>query len=321
MSLPQPNVLMKNWKDEDIERLVILKQQGVTWGEMIKEFPEQTANSLRKTYYRFMNKEIKPEPVGPKVLLLDIETLPIEAYVWGLFEQNVGLEMIKTDWSVLSFSAKWLGAPEDEVMYHDTKNEKNVRDDYNIMKIIHSLLCEADVVVHQNGIRFDIPKLNARFLKHGLGPTTSFRNIDTLRIMKRHFSLTSNKLAYATELLCTKYKKLDHSEFSGFKLWNECMKGNPKAFKSMREYNMYDVLSLEELYLILAPWDKTVNFSVFDAENLEFRCSCGNNKFVQKGYIYSNAGKFVRSVCTSCKKEYKEPTNLLSKEKRKSLKK
>jgi len=311
------NEIMKRWSQEDLERLVIYKQQGLTWEKINVHFPDQTPNSLRKTYYRYMDKEIVV-PTAPKVLILDIETLPMEAYVWGLFDQNIGLEMIKTDWSILSFSAKWLGAPENEVMYYDTRNEDNIRDDSKLLTVIHSLLDECDVTITQNGIRFDIPKLNARFIKHGMKPPSSFRNIDTLRIAKRHFNFTSNKLAYMTEQLCTKYKKLDHSEFSGFKLWNECMKGNPKAFASMEEYNKYDVLSLEELYSILAPWDKTIRFSAFN-EDTEERCTCGSTDIRLNGFIHTNTAMYERHTCKNCGKEYRGAKNVMTKANKQKL--
>jgi hypothetical protein len=46
---------------------------------------------------------------GPRILFLDIETAPLQSYHWGLWDQNIGLEQIGTEWSILSFSAKWLG--------------------------------------------------------------------------------------------------------------------------------------------------------------------------------------------------------------------
>jgi DNA polymerase elongation subunit (family B) len=307
------------WDAKSIKELIDLRQQGFKWDDLSPIF-DLPANALRKAYYRYCDVKINAEPTAaPKVLILDIETLPMEAYVWGLFDQNIGLDMIKTDWSVLSFSAKWLGAPADQIMYYDTRAEKNVRDDFNVLKKIHSLLDECDVTITQNGIRFDIPKLNARFIKHGMKPPSSFRNIDTLRIAKRHFNFTSNKLAYMTDMLCTKYKKLSHSDFSGFKLWDECMKRNPLAFASMEKYNKYDVLSLEELYLKLAPWDKTIRFSVF-SEDTEERCSCGSLDLKPNGFIYTNTAKHQRFTCGECGKEYKDSTNLLSKKAKNKLK-
>ena len=55
----------------------------------------------------------------------------------------------------------------------------------------------------------DNKKLNARFMLNGMQPPSSFRNIDTKILAKRYFGFTSNKLAYLTDKLCKKYKKLN----------------------------------------------------------------------------------------------------------------
>ena len=52
----EPKQIMKNWSEKDLERLVIYKQQGLTWDQISVIFPDQTPNSLRKTYYRYMDK-------------------------------------------------------------------------------------------------------------------------------------------------------------------------------------------------------------------------------------------------------------------------
>jgi hypothetical protein len=45
---------------------------------------------------------------APIITVLDIELLPIEAQVWQLFDQNVGLNQIQQDWTLMSFAAKRL---------------------------------------------------------------------------------------------------------------------------------------------------------------------------------------------------------------------
>lgn len=314
------NEIMKRWSQEDLERLVIYKQQGLTWEKINVHFPEQTPNSLRKTYYRYMDKE--EVVIGtPKILILDLETAPILGYVWQLFDQNVALNQIHSDWYILSWSAKWLGSPETETMYEDQRNAANIEDDSEILKGLWKLVDEADIILTQNGKKFDEKKMNARFILNGFKPTSSFRHIDTLQLAKARFGFTSNKLEYMTDKLCTKYKKLDHSKFSGFKLWSECLKGNKEAWNEMEVYNRHDVLSLEELYLKLRPWDKiTPNFNVFN-ESEETYCACGSAEFHKNGYAYSNTGKYQRYTCKKCGAETKGKENLLSKEKRKSLRK
>jgi DNA polymerase III epsilon subunit-like protein len=312
---------LKVWTEDEIEKLVYLRQEGLTWEEIEEVLDNVSANCARKAFYRYTRDGAESRGVksSPKVLIFDIETAPIEAYVWGLFDQNIGLEMIKSDWSVLSWSAKWLGAPASEVMYRDQRNKKDVRDDKEILQVIWSLLDEADVVITQNGIKFDSKKLNARFVLNGMKPPSSYKHIDTLRIAKSKFAFTSNKLAYMTEQLCVKYKKLDHGKFAGFKLWKECLAGNLEAWAEMELYNKHDVLALEELYVDhLAAWDNTVSFDSYTNRAVQ-RCNCGNDEFEQKGYHYTKKSKFRRFICTHCGKETRDSENLFTKEKRKSL--
>ena len=209
----------------------------------------------------------------PKILIYDIETAPILGYVWGLWENNVALNQIESDWHILSWSAKWLGDPPNKVMYMDQRNCKNIEDDKKILKKIWDLLNEADVVITQNGRSFDQKKLNARFVMNGFQPPSSYKHIDTKLIAQKHFGFTSTKLEYMTDKLCVKYKKLKHTKFPGFEMWKECLSGNIEAWKEMEKYNKHDVLALEELYTKMAPWDNTVNFSVYD-ENLIDKCKC-----------------------------------------------
>lgn len=317
--------MSRKWTKEDIDLLIEMRQKNMTWDELSSIFEGFSANSIRKAYYRYCDKDIQvlSEPVKttPKILVLDLETAPILGYVWQLFDQNVALNQIKSDWYILSYAAKWLGSPENEVFYQDQRNAKNIEDDSEILKGLWKLLDEADIILTQNGKKFDEKKFNARFILNGFKPTSSFRHIDTHQIAKARFGFTSNKLEYMTDKLCTKYKKLDHNKFSGFKLWSECLKGNIEAFEEMRIYNCYDILSLEELYIKLRPWDKlTPNVNVFH-ESEETFCSCGSVDFHKNGFAYTNTGKFQRYTCNKCGAEIKGKENLLSKEKRKSLRK
>lgn len=255
----------------------------------------------------------------PKILLFDIETAPILGSVWSLFDQDIALNQIERDWFILSFSAKWLG--EKKVIYKDQRAEKDVENDSKLLKEIWKLLDECDVVITQNGNKFDIKKLNARFILNGMKPPSSYRKIDTLLIARKSFAFTSNKLEYMTDKLCTKYKKLVDKKFPGFTLWKECIKGNQKAWKEMERYNKLDVLSLEELYLKLAPWAEGLpNFNAYN-DSTDCLCSCGSKVLNKNGFCYTSLGRYQRYSCGSCGKEAKGRTNLLSKEKRQSLKK
>lgn len=253
----------------------------------------------------------------PKVLIFDIETAPILGYVWKLWDNNLGLNMIEDDWYVLSWSAKWLGESEDKVMYADQRNAKDIEDDTKILRGIWKLLDKADIVITQNGKKFDVKKLNARFILNGFEPPSSFQHIDTYQIARRKFGFTSNKLEYMTDKLCTKFKKSGHAKFSGFNLWKQCLAGNKEAWAEMEDYNKLDVLSLEELYTKLIPWDTTVNFNSYH-DSHENMCSCGSLDYKKSGFHVTNNGRYQRFKCNKCGSEYRDNQNLLTIDKRNS---
>ena len=262
------------------------------------------------------SEEVKPSD-GPKILVLDIETAPIRAAVWRIFKENVGLSQIEKDWYVISWAAKWIG--DDEVFYEDKSESYSDEDDFELLQGIWDLLDQADIIITQNGKRFDKKKLNARFIFHGMKPPSMYRHIDTLEIAKKNFGFTSNKLEYMTNLLCTVYKKLDHKKFPGYSLWEHCLKGDPEAWQEMQDYNIHDVLSLEELYMKMRPWDNShPNINLY-YEDLEIRCRCSSTNLDHNGYWYTNLSKFDKFRCKDCGAEVRGRVNLLPKEKRETL--
>ena len=254
----------------------------------------------------------------PRILTIDIETAPIQAAVWGLFKQNIGLNMIQKDWYILSYTAKWYG--EDTILYNDKRNSWDTEDDYEMLRELWSLLDEADIVVGQNSVKFDSKKINSRLIMNGFKPPRSYKQVDTLQIAKRHFNFTSNKLEYMTDKLCKKYKKLKHGKYPGYELWKECLKGNLGAWQEMEEYNVHDVLSTEELYTIMRPWmNNHPNLNVY-SDSEDTICTCGHNDWSHSGYHCTNLSKFDKFRCNNCGSEVRGRVNLLSKDKRATLK-
>jgi hypothetical protein len=245
---------------------------------------------------------------GPKILLIDIETMPIIAHVWSLWNNDVALNQVQQDWSILSWSAKWLHEPNSKIMYADQRYAKNINDDNKLLKQIHKLMDEADIILGQNSKRFDTKKLNARFIINGYPPPSKYQQIDTMIMAKKNFAFTSNKLEYLSNTLGVKHKKLKTKKFPGHLLWAECMKGNVEAFKEMEAYNKTDVLALEDVYKKLAPWDNMVNLNVYQDEMV---CTCGSKQFQKRGFQYSKTGKYQNYRCSHCGKSYKDGVNLL----------
>lgn len=256
-------------------------------------------------------------PKLPRILVLDLETSNIIAKVWSLFNVNIGLNQVVKHSSIFSYAAKFIG--EDKIYYNDTFNQKDKRDDKQLVKELIDLLNQADFTLSHNGIKFDLPKIRARAAINKLTPPKNTQEIDTLRIAKR-MGFDSKKLEHLTHMLCTKHKKLVNKRFPGQELWNEFEAGNKDAQKEMQEYNILDILSLEELYVDhLAPYDNlTPNFASFHDTPI-FTCNCGNNSFKPAGYHITKKSKFEKFQCTKCGKTHRSSKNLHSKVKRESL--
>lgn len=235
--------------------------------------------------------------IDEKVLVLDIETTPILAYVWGLKDQNIGLNQIKDDWQIVAWAAKWLHKPASSVMYLDKRSDDT---DEHLLLGLWNLLNEATVVITQNGKSFDGPKINARFIYYKMPPPSPYKHLDTYLIARHTAQFTSNKLEYLTDKLCIKYKKLAHSKYPGMSLWTECLKGNVSAWNEMKKYNIRDVLATEELYMRLRAWTPKSSPDIYHHPAL---CPvCGSDNVQHRGTEIKKTGRYKRLHCQKCGK-------------------
>lgn len=262
--------------------------------------------------------EVNEPPQGPRILTLDIETAPLESYTWGIWEQNVGLEQIKTEWSILSYSAKWLDSPDVIFACTGGRGTSLVRDDTVLMEGLWRLLNDADLVVAQNGQRFDIKKINSRLVIHGFCPYSPVRVVDTMLVAKKYFSFTSNKLGWMSRYL-TQTQKSEHKKFPGFELWVECLKDNPAAWAEMRHYNSIDVISTEQLYLKQLPWiSNHPNLSAYAEAEVRMCPKCNSEDIEQTGMSTKQAGRYARFCCKQCGGWSRSKRQMMGRDKRTS---
>lgn len=253
-----------------------------------------------------------------RILFYDIETFPLKVYTWGIWDQNVGINQIIEDWSLAAFSGRWLGDPDEKMTYFDQRKKKNLRDDKEITKAVWELIDKADVVVTKNGKRFDEKKLNEKFIEHGLKPPSKPKHIDIEVLFRRYCRLTSNKQEWITEKFNREHKKSKHSKFPGFELWLECMRGNPEAWNEMEAYNKEDVLSMEESFWLIAPYDTSINFNVYH-DGMENVCFCGSIEWLKGKPAVTPTGRYERFICKGCGAEMRGASNLLAETKRRTL--
>jgi len=242
----------------------------------------------------------------PKILLFDIETAPMEVYVWTTsYKQFIPHTNIIKDengeeksWYVLSWAAKWLY---DENVISDivTPKETKTRDDKRILKSIWKLLDEAEIVIGHNGDRFDLRKLNARFIDNDIKPPSPFKTVDTLKVARREFAFVSNKQDYLT-----KHFKLEQKLSTNFQLWVDCIHGDQEQLNKMEEYNRHDVMGLEEVYLKLRPYIKNhPNLGVLVDADVCPNCACEFLDETGTEY-FTSANKFPVYRCQGCNTPY-----------------
>lgn len=273
---------MEGWHTQAIK----LNRDGHAWRKIARLLgvPKSTVSDFLRVR---MGKE-----GSKKILCFDIETAPMVVYTWDLWPKFISHDSIIEDWSVLTWSAKWLG--QDDMM-NASVDPKSPRDDFDVCEQLWQLFDKADIIVGHNGDRFDIKKMNTRFLLHGFPEPLPYRSVDTLKIAKRKFSFSSNRLDYISKATGGE-GKVSHE---GFPMWVKCLKGDKTALADMQRYNDGDVLELERIYLRLRGWDNLHPNTSLYTDSTQLLCPvCGGGDVEPTGgFSYTQTAKYATYRC------------------------
>lgn len=289
--------------DIGVNESTVRKQVNVKDVSYIKEYLyslRKCENILDGTEYveqvDFPSSERVPLPHKANILVIDIETAPTEAFVWGLWKQNVGINQIIEDSYILSYACKWLLEP---TTYSSslTTQEAIMKDDSRLIRELWRWLDSADIIIAHNGVQFDVKVMNTRFIYNQMTPTSSYQTIDTLDACKRNFRFVSNKLDYVTRYLGLSGK----TEHEGFEMWVKCIRGDEEALANMEKYNRNDVTILEDLYMLLRPWIRPhPNMGLFVEGEVKVCPTCASSDITANGYYTTPMNKYEEFHCNSC---------------------
>jgi DNA polymerase elongation subunit (family B) len=230
----------------------------------------------------------------PKVVLFDIENAPSLGWFYDLWKEGniVGTE---AEQYFLSFAYKRLGERKvHSFALPDFKGYKpGSEDDEQLVRALWKIFDEADILIAHNGDAFDVKKANARFAYYNLKPPSPYKTVDTLKVARRYFKFTSNKLDELANYLGYG-RKLAHT---GFHLWKGCMTGDPKSWKHMVAYNKQDVVLLEKIYKHFLPW--MTNHPSF-IDKLTDCPNCNSTHLQRRGEGFNKLGKYQRVQCMDC---------------------
>lgn len=257
-----------------------------------------------------------PKGPGPKILTLDIETAPLQGYFWGLFDQTIGLNQLSKDWYILSYGAKWADGP---VFYEDVIDDGF--SDERIVRNLRTLLDQADIVVTQNGVKFDIRKIRSRWMFYEIPEPSRFAQVD-VQVQNRRLAMhTSQKLQYTAEYVAKSYKD-QHANFPGFELWREIIEKRPRAEEArqeMRTYCMQDVEATWEVYLKTRHRIQNhPNVALYYDDDV-MRCRvCGSTELEEIGKSYTNVNVYPMYLC-KCGAHLRGRFSTTSKAKRRNI--
>jgi len=233
----------------------------------------------------------------PKILLLDIETLPNTVTSWGLkVDGYLGHENILVERSIVCAAWKWLGpGPVHSASVLTHRSKQKGLPDGGVLRKLHGVISEADAIVAHNGDRFDIPWIMGRLILTDLPPPPPVHSIDTRSIARRRFLFNSNRLDYLG-----KYLGLGRKLKTDYDLWLDAMKGNRKAIEKMVRYNREDVRLLEKVYLKLRPYvPARINLAHWGPDDRSCP-SCGESALQSRGILRNRASISHRFRCSSC---------------------
>ena len=261
----------RTWEPAEYSKVQELRNSGISWGRIAQHFNTSKENA-RAAYRRAVGAKqgaYLPKHDAPLVAVLDIETLPMVVYTWGMYDQDISTEQVIADSCMLSWAGKYLNGskPLSDIM---TPEEARARDTERITRSVWEFLKPAHAVVGHNFTEFDFKYINTMFLKHGL-PPLKFIIIDTLKIARQSFRFASNKMKYINGQLGIRNKV----ENDGFPLWRGCSEGDKKSLKTMLEYNEGDIGATEELFYKVRPYIHNFNVALYN-EIEEQQCPvCG----------------------------------------------
>lgn len=229
----------------------------------------------------------------PKILFYDIETRPMVAEVWGLRDQNIGLNQIREPGGVLCFSAKWLGK-KDVMFFSDwTCGHREM------LQALHDMWAEADAICGYNNDSFDNKHMRAEFIRSNMTPPPPVASIDLYKTVRSQFKFDSNKLDYVAQQLGigTKVKHEGHG------LWTAVLQGDPTAQRTMERYCKQDARLTERLYRRLRPY--IANHPHLGGGNSDACPACGSLNVMKNGHRYSRCYVTQRLQCRDCSHWYK----------------
>lgn len=210
-----------------------------------------------------------PNRIKAGILYIDIEISKTLLSNYGLKvpSKHVRFDNLLKERYMICWGASYIGS---DVVWSDCVTSKEASRyldlrkketdcDERIVKRLHGLIRDADVIAGHNVRAFDLKHAFTRFLYYGLPPIGNKKVIDTLTIARSKFAFESNSLDYISQRLGFRPKDDITNDD-----WNAVLRGDSKVISKIREYNKGDVVQGKRVHEKLEQWSgKKENFGAF----------------------------------------------------------
>lgn len=199
---------------------------------------------------------------------------------------------------ILVFGYKWLGDSKAQSIMATKKDfTGDPLTDSTILKQIHEVMSEADIIVSWYGEGHDFPFTTTRLAQAGMYLDQEIKHIDLMKVAKKAFSLSSNRLNNVA-----KFFNLELKTDIDKKVWADCWRGDYDALTEMAAYCRQDVEVLHQIYDKLVPLtNRLPHMGVHKGRCAEHSCSkCGSTKLEGNGRRVTKLHTYQRLRCLDC---------------------
>lgn len=231
----------------------------------------------------------------PKILFYDIETTPLQAWLWGLGEQHVRHgQLVKGSkmFNIICITYCWNDEKKAKVIHWDYDKQ----DSKPMIEEFGRIIEQADITIGKNNRRFDDKRINTMRLLYNMeGMPQWLKSTDDLETqMRRHFAMPSYSLDYASDLFGLGGKiKMEFAD------WINIMEKNPegkKSFDKMLKYGKKDIEDTRALWnRMSAHFTPKLNVAALKDK---FVCtSCGSSDIKKNGTIIGGSTVYQMYFC------------------------
>lgn len=243
-------------------------------------------------------EENKQEIRKPLIVSFDLEVSPATGWFYPPTWETRILKVEERQ-KLMSFAWQVVGEKKiNSLCLYDMDTYKvDPRNDKLLVKELHKVMSEADILLGQNSDNFDIKMANYFFIMNDLEPVRPTKSIDTKKIAKRYFRFANNTLDNLGEELGVGGKtSVKHAD-----IWTDCfIRGDKKSWKLMNKYCENDVRITTEIYLKMRGFMRShPNLARLSGE-FDACPVCNGFNYRIRAYRHTNTGRYHQYSCNDC---------------------